>query len=407
MSEGRTLTRKLIEQTTNGTSKPVYLWDHKIKGLAVRISPNGKKVFAVTYRVGRGRNAPKQWMTIGQYNSPYGLEAAREVALNALSLAIAGKDPKAIVNEPGAMTVNQVWKIYSKENFSELKPKTIKDYTAIYEKYIKPKLGSRLVGGLGARDLEQLYLPIQSKKPAMANYVARVLKLLFSFAEVRDFIQKNPTKAMKKAQKIKKRNRVLTQKELGYLWRAINEEKQPVKLMLQLIVITGKRETEIGAMRVRSIDFYDNFVDLNVDETKANAEIAFPVPSSLISELAMQAKGLRRDDFLFGKKRTSAFSGWSKMKSRISTRMNELAGEVIEEWVIHDLRRTVTTAAAKSGQRQEVLKKILHHEQSASSGATTIYNKYAYIDEVRKFYDWWHKKIEEYAIDTEKTTSKK
>lgn len=90
------------------------------------------------------------------------------------------------------------------------------------------------------------------------------------------------------------------------------------------------------------------------------------------------------------------------MKSRISTRMNELAGEVIEEWVIHDLRRTVTTAAAKSGQRQEVLKKILHHEQSASSGATTIYNKYAYIDEVRKFYDWWHKKIEEYAIATEK-----
>ena len=77
--------RKLLPR---GSSR-VEIWDAKVSGFGVRVSPSGSKSFVLVYRH-KGR--PRR-MTLGKYPL-MGLAVARELALTALRDAKAGVDPQ-------------------------------------------------------------------------------------------------------------------------------------------------------------------------------------------------------------------------------------------------------------------------------------------------------------------------
>jgi integrase len=71
-------------------------------------------------------------------------------------------------------------------------------------------------------------------------------------------------------------------------------------------------------------------------------------------------------------------SGWSKSKARLDQHVQ------IPPRVIHDLRRTFSTAMASLRVPLHVTERILAHRSGTVSGVAAIYNRYDFMEEARE-----------------------
>lgn len=74
-------------------SVAAFIWDDEVKGFGLRVAPGGTKSYVLSYRAGRGRNAPQRRLTIGKHGSPWTPELARRQARRLLGAIAAGDDP--------------------------------------------------------------------------------------------------------------------------------------------------------------------------------------------------------------------------------------------------------------------------------------------------------------------------
>jgi integrase len=81
-----------------------------------------------------------------------------------------------------------------------------------------------------------------------------------------------------------------------------------------------------------------------------------------------------------------AINGFSKIKRQI----DRLSG--VEDWRIHDIRRTASTNLTKLGIDRFIVQKILNHSEK---GATKIYDRYSYMDEKREALQKWADRLDE------------
>src|SRR6516225_9631163 len=84
------LTNRLIEATAP-QEKPVELWDTEQRGLLVKITPAGKRVFMVFYRTADGTKRKPRIGAYGQIT----LAQAREAARQMLGEVARQRDPSA------------------------------------------------------------------------------------------------------------------------------------------------------------------------------------------------------------------------------------------------------------------------------------------------------------------------
>ena len=88
----RALTSELVSRAEPGAA-PYVIWDDRLTGFGLRVSPGGAKAFFVQYRIGEGRRADRnRKLTLGRYP---GLSpgAARKRAQALLGRARDGRDP--------------------------------------------------------------------------------------------------------------------------------------------------------------------------------------------------------------------------------------------------------------------------------------------------------------------------
>ena len=62
---------------------------------------------------------------------------------------------------------------------------------------------------------------------------------------------------------------------------------------------------------------------------------------------------------------------------------------------MHDLRRTFATNLAALGTPIHVTEKLLNHVSGSVSGVAAIYNRHAYMDEMRVAIVNWEKRVAE------------
>lgn len=90
--------------------KDRLLWDDRLPGFGVKITPKGSKVFVYQYRLG-GRGSPVRRYTIGKFG-PITVEQARREA-EALALKVAqGVDPQRVKVEKARMAVELAFNAY-------------------------------------------------------------------------------------------------------------------------------------------------------------------------------------------------------------------------------------------------------------------------------------------------------
>jgi integrase len=364
-----------LKPPTQGTTT---LWD-ALKGFGVRCSSGGAKSFIVL--VGSG-----QRQTIGRYPI-IKLADARIEAKRILAEKTLGK-----ANVP-SIPVTDALVLFLADAEQRNKPRTVRDYTRLLNRHLD-KLARRSLGDISTREVAHILDGLR-KTPSEASLIA--IKVFFNWCLRRGYIQINPCARLIPA-KSPSRSRVLSDAELKHVFQKAAQTGYPFGIIIQLLILTGQRRSEIGLLRWDWIDEKNRSITLPASVTKNNRTHSFPYGDTVAGILAALP---RQNDFLFGAVRehvkgtpVRTVNGWSNSKVAFDRVVQgKAAKSPVAHWTLHDLRRTFATNMARLGIAPHIVEKILNHATGTISGVAAIYNRFAYEKEMRDAIDRWENRL--------------
>lgn len=257
-----------------------------------------------------------------------------------------------------------------------LKPKTLYDYDYHLKKLWKPL--HHLPLGAISRQVVASHLRIIAKENGLvtANRARSTLSSLYAWSIGEGLCETNPTIGTN-VQKETARERVLTDIELAAIWIATTGDNYG--RIVRLLMLTGQRRDEIGALRRSEINIDEKLITLAGARTKNGLKHDVP-----LSDAAMKVLETcnRHRDLLFGLG-PNGFAGWSRGK----TALDAACG--VNDWTLHDLRRTAATRMADLGVQPHVIEAVLNHVSGHKAGVAGIYNRSTYAAEKRDALERW------------------
>jgi integrase len=355
------------------------IFDGNFPNFGVRVSPGGTRTFIFYYRMGR----KKKRLNLGRYPL-LKLKDARELAREAQSRVIAGEDPQADKLKERdqhnstlfSVVVDRYIETYAKV-FTRSSPETKRvlnnDFVSRWGKLTLRAIDKRMV----LKRLEEIR---SNQGPSSANHGFTALRAFFNWCVEHDYLSDTPCKGMKRPAPVKSRDRVLTDQELGAVWLATKKMGYPFGPYVRLLILTGQRRNEVAKLRWDELDFDENIWTQQDNKSKRTHVVP------LVPEAVSILKSLPRlsDELVFPARGSSRpISGFSKWKHKL----DQLSG--VNNWTLHDLRRTSATNLAKLGIEPHVTEFVLNHSSQLLKGVASVYNRHAYIDEKRKALELW------------------
>jgi integrase len=351
----------------------VDVTDKGYPGLTLRISHGGRRTWCFFCRHG-GR---LRRIKLGLYPD-LGLKEAREAWRQARGELQAGRDPARVRKPDGDSFIagaEQWLKI------DQAGKRTAPEAERIIRKYCAPLHAIR-IESITRRDLRELIRGIATEgKVTMARRVHGRLQRLFNWALSEDLIEANPMEGLRKPGAEVRRERVLSDEEIAAVWRACDKLGWPFGPAIQLLILTGARRTEIGALRWSELD--DDQVKLSGARTKTSTPHIISL-SRGAREIIDSLPRIAESDFVFTTSGRTPISGWSNAKRQL-----EAIAQLGEHWIIHDLRRTVATGLQKLGTPLQVTEAVLGHVSGSRAGVVGIYQRHDYANEKRAALEAW------------------
>lgn len=317
----------------------------------VRVSAGGRKVFFYIYSLGGRRRR----MTIGGYPT-LSLNEARERALSITKELVAGRDPareKRVAAQTGRIT-DLIDLFLSNRAFSELAPKTRREYARILHREIRPRWGERLANTISSGDISDLLFEVAEDRstPVLAARIRALLSKLFNFAEHRGLTQQNPVSTTAPIELPQSEHRILTLEELREIWRLSAEEPPPIRAILRMLLLTGQRPSDVLAMR---------WTELALDLWTPRRGGAIPLTEEMKSSLESLPRN-PRSPFVFagassGVKR--AGEGHIVNIRRAIRRITDRMSDGTAPWSVLDVRRSVETQLSRLGIRPEIIERVM------------------------------------------------
>lgn len=371
--------------------------DGKVGGLRLVVQPSGHKSWALRYSL-NGRNRK---LTLGPYSKEsLGLEAARKLASQRLLEFRTGRDPAAEKAEArrraqagldkehlfGA-TFDRYLAEHVKPN---LKPSTALECERLFNSLILPKFRRRKLTEIAAHDIKALTAAqVTRGVPLAANKVFVALRGFFNWCRRELIMNTSPCDGLETPKGAKPRERVLTDQEIGWLWRACDEVGFPFGPMTKLLLLTAARREEVRGMLQRELNRDARLFTLPSKRTKNGREHSIYMADATMAVLDAMPKVRNTHGFLFTTNDTTTVSGFSRAKSRIDKLMAEYAEAEIEPWVIHDLRRTAASGMARLGIALPVIERALNHVSGTFAGVVGVYQKHEFTEERKDAFERW------------------
>ena len=121
-----------------------------------------------------------------------------------------------------------------------------------------------------------------------------------------------------------------------------------------------------------------------IPDTRTKNDRVHEVPLSAPAVEIMMGRAIRRGNpFVFGRG-AGPFSGFTNAKERL-----DAATKLRLPWVIHDLRRSVSTGMNNLKIPPHVVEAVLNHVSGAKAGVAGTYNWALYRDEKREALGLW------------------
>ena len=370
-----------------GKDKRYTEWGER--GLGVRVTPNGKKVFIFKYRF----DSKVRWMTLGSYPKMSLADAHRRHA-DAWDLLNQGVDPAAQAiaereEERKAPTMADLADEYL-EKWAKPRKRSWREDKRILEKDVLPEWGRRKVRDITRRDVIRLLDGIIDRgAPIMANRTLAVIRRMFNFAVSRDIVPATPCMAVQAPAPENRRDQVLTQDEIRALWRGLEGAKmaEGTKLALKLQLVTAQRKGEIISAAWDEIDLTDRWWTIPAEKSKNRLPHRVPL-SCLAAEFLQAAKALAGDSsWIFPSPRGDKHITPEAVDHALRRPGLEALGFT---FVPHDLRRTAASHMTGMGIPRLVVSKILNHVER---GVTAIYDRHSYDREKRQALEAWGRRL--------------
>lgn len=177
-----------------------YYWDTDVKGLGLMVTPSGQKSWVFQYRNG----GPARRIKLGDYGSDLTLDQARKEAADKRTILRTGGDPAEEKRERReAWTVRDLYDYFmdgvphpvnederiggyrnepGKFPGTTRSPNSIREYENLWDRYILPAWGSRLVRHVTIHDLEVLHHDVSGVSAVQADRLVKVLRRPFRLA---------------------------------------------------------------------------------------------------------------------------------------------------------------------------------------------------------------------------------
>jgi integrase len=335
-------------------------YDSALPGFGVRVSQGGSKTFVVLYGKDRRRRS------LGRYPD-LTLAEARMLAKQAqLDITLDDRHPKLSLPK---VSFDAARTKFLSDCEARTKPRTVDEYRRLLQRHFH---FDQDISDLTRHDIASVVEGIKGK-PSEQKHAFVAIRTMMNWCVKRGFLDLSPVPPM--TFKSKTRERLLSDMELAAVWTRAETFGYPYGPIVQLLILTGQRKGEVVGLRRswiadQRIVYPSEFVKNQRSHTVPLGQRA----QSLTDALP------RKSDLYFPSRfeDKEPFNGFSKCKAAFDQDIE------VEPYTLHDLRRTFSSTMAKLGTPIHVTERILNHVSGTISGVAAVYNRYAYIDEMRE-----------------------
>jgi integrase len=356
----KNLTKAAVEALaydSDGPSRQV-LWDAKVRGFGIRVTPEAGKQYVLLYRV----NGRQRLMSLGPTDHFESLDAARTRAGDLLNgLRKDGLDPMAQRERMAdAKTMAELWTVYEREHLSRLAANTKRNVASLWSVHIAPQLGALSPGQVTRADIIRMHDKATRKggKIAANRAVQRtraILGWLFERNE-RQFPVgwRNPCSGVK-FHREPPRTAVLDLEQQRSLIAALADEPDPwMRAYLQLLLLTGLRSIELAALKWAHVDL-DKALATIIDRKKNGMDLVLPLPPVAV-ELLRGLPVVEGTQYVFPSPRNHSHLTTNAIRRRYSAALERGS---LPHRTLHDLRRSYGTNHARVGVSTKLIASLL------------------------------------------------
>jgi integrase len=413
--------------------------DSGMRSLFLVIEPSGHRAWQMRFRIAGGRIGK---MTLGPVDlsgnelqgepvigMPLTLAAARQLAAKVHRERALGHDPiaehKAAKERQRAAVVDSASNTFAaaaKEFIEKHASKKVRRWkeqasllgyrpTANGLELIRGGLAERwsdkLIGKIDGHDIHTLVAetrergapglerraeqPTESRARAMLSTLSRMYSWLIQHRRVE---MTNPCATVHRPPAPEARERVLSNGEIRWLWRACDDLGEPFGAIVKVLLLSGQRLAEVSGLRRDELSTDGATWDIPGSRTKNKKPHRVPLPPSARSLIPDGDQVL-----VFTTTGMTPPSGWSRAKRRLDALMLKVAqqergkGAAIAPWRLHDLRRTAVTGMNELGVAPHVIELAVNHISGHRAGVAGIYNKSELLPERKAALERWARHV--------------
>jgi integrase len=351
----------------------------------VKVTPKGRKVFLVMYRLG-GAGSRLRKYTIG----PYGritLPMARAQAQKIFAARVDGRDPAEEKKQSRRRLVvdriDDLVEAFIQDHVSQIA--TSQRIAKLLRRDLIAHWGSKSIHEIKKRDVSDL-LNLVAQRNAHAGYrLLKTLKTFFRWCVGRAVIDTSPAEGLSSSYREISRDRVLSDLELAQIILAAREMPAPYGSIVEFLALTGQRREEVAQLRWGELDEKARTWTISSSRTKNKKAHIVHLSESAWSVIPQRSEGA----FVFESSRGTHFQNFGQAKPELDNRSG------VTGWRLHDLRRTIVSGMARLGVPPHVADKILNHQAGTISGVAAVYQRHDFLLERREALDRWGAHVEQ------------
>lgn len=373
-------------------------------GLYVSVSVTGTVTFRYDYRI----NGRRETLTIGKYGADgINLAEARE------RLMIARKQVSEGIS-PATEKRAERNKIRNADRFCVFAEKYLADVqladstkalrVATYERDIKDIFGNRLMTEITADEIRSHCEKIKERgAPSTAIFVRDLIANVYRYAIQRGHKFANPADEIANSSiaTFKKRERVLTPREIKLFFNTLEETQSDfaLKKAVKFILLTMVRKGELVNATWDEVDFKNKVWTIPAERMKAKrAHNVYLSEQAIDLIVAFQIYSEGSPYLLPGRinrRQPIANSSLNRVIANCIKFINK-DEQRIDDFTVHDLRRTGSTLLHEMGFNSDWIEKSLAHEQQ---GVRAVYNKAEYAEQRKEMMQRWADQVDEWIND--------
>lgn len=358
----------------------VDYFDQKLRGLGLRVSPSGVKAWFYMYRP-KG-SLKKSRLTFGRYPA-LSLADARDMVREKTVDVARGNDPNSErLAHQQSPTFSYLATEYI-EKYAKEKKRSWQEDQRVITRDLLPVWAEQKAQDIQRKDVIVLLDKIVARGARIqANRTLALIRKMYNWGIGRDLVETNPCTQIQAPGKEVQRDRVLSKAEIRATWSAFEAQSPLIAAMFKLRLVTAQRGGEVCSMAWTDIDLEGGWWRIPAERAKNGLAHRVPLSGLAISILTFLHEKSGTSEWIFPSPVRSA--GYIANVQKAAERVRRSAD--IDDFVLHDLRRTAASYMTSLGVSRLVVSKILNHVEP---GVTRVYDRYSYDNEKRNALERW------------------